>query len=132
MYKSLKEEDNSLPSAPPPSPSLGCKRKPCIIPISTLLDLCCEELAEKASRIDLDDRRNVRSYTLPAYLPVKRKSTELDLDVTLASKIGGHICSVPVGKKSRSSLTANLIQNHSRPVLVSSVNSSSIALGSTA
>ncbi len=79
------------PSAPPPSPSLGSKRRHEIVPISTLLGRCCEELEEKSIKMDVEitDSENCGHSTS---FPVKRKRTELAVP-DFCSQFSGHFCS---------------------------------------
>eukprot|EP00112_Aurelia_sp_Birch-Aquarium-sp1_P016043 Seg36.7 transcript_id=Seg36.7/GoldUCD/mRNA.D3Y31 product="hypothetical protein" protein_id=Seg36.7/GoldUCD/D3Y31 len=68
--------EKGWPSAPPPSPSLGGKRRHLgITPISAVLDRCCEELKEKVDKMDITDGET-DNLDFENDLPIKRTRTE--------------------------------------------------------
>ena len=72
--------DISGPSAPPPSPSLGGKRRHISqASISSLLDQCCEELKDQVDKMDIDDSLQQNSVW-DTRLPMKR--TKKDISVS--------------------------------------------------
>ena len=71
--------DEGWPSAPPPSPSLGGKRRHIgEMSISSLLDQCCEELMDKVDRMDIKDNMCDNSC-FDTRLPIKRTRTDLTM-----------------------------------------------------
>ena len=69
--------DEGWPTAPPPSPSLGGKRRHISeVSITSLLDQCCEELMDKVDRMDIDDTLCDNSC-FTTRLPIKRIKTDL-------------------------------------------------------
>lgn len=68
--------DEGWPPAPPPSPSLGGKRRHVgEASTSSLLDQCCEELMDKVDRMDIDDKLCENSC-FDSRLPIKRIKTD--------------------------------------------------------
>ncbi len=114
------------PSAPPPSPSLGSKRRHGIVPISTLLDLCCEELSDKTCKMDIDVNDS-ENFNFSNNVPVKRKRTEPAVS-TFCTQFNGHLCS----QESHQCGPKRPSGNFSGHFLVSSVGMNTYSIGSKA
>lgn len=96
--KSKLFEETSVPSAPPPSPSLSSRRKPVnlTIQLSKLVD-SCEDLISKTRRINIGS-----SNSSPLHM--KRKTSDSDDCYSSGSSPGLTDYACSVGKRSRSSL----------------------------
>lgn len=71
--------EEGWPSAPPPSPSLGGKRRHLgEVSIASLLDQCCEELMDKVDKMDIEDELT-DNKNFDTRLPIKRTKTDLSI-----------------------------------------------------
>lgn len=71
--------EEGWPAAPPPSPSLGGKRRHIAeVSIASLLDQCCDELMDKVNKMDIEDDLTDKN-SLDTRLPIKRTKTELSM-----------------------------------------------------
>ena len=71
--------DEGWPAAPPPSPSLGGKRRYIgEVSIPSLLDQCCEELMEKVDKMEIEDEL-IDNSSFDTRLPIKRTKTDLSM-----------------------------------------------------
>lgn len=114
------------PSAPPPSPSLGSKRRHGIISISSLLDQCCEELEEKTDKMEVEFNGSQHS-SFTTSIPFKRQRTELTVS-SFCPQFGAQSCSQETQCGSRPRPTSNF----SGHCLVSSVSLNTYSIGSKA